>query len=109
MYVKSTDRNQLLHYDSFHPQGVFHSIPRSQLMRVQEIVSDPQCPEAEVKKERLNLNNSRLSNRHTKIIPFATQLHPFSYDVFNIIKKHWNLLRESYHTIDDFLGPRNMV
>lgn len=107
LYVKSTDRNQLLHFDSFHPQSVFNSIPKSQLMRVPRIVSDPQCreerlqemetklinrnyPEASIRKERLHLNKIRTNEKHTKRIPFVTQFHPFSHMVFNIIKKHWN-------------------
>lgn len=43
LYVKTTDRNQLLHFNSFHPSNVFASIPKSQLMSVQRIVSDPLC------------------------------------------------------------------
>lgn len=58
-----------------------------------------------MKRERLNLNSSRISNRHTKRIPFVTQFHPFSYCAFNIIKKHWGLFRENDPTIDEFSNP----
>lgn len=41
LYIKATDRNQLLH-TSFHPPGVFKSIPKSQVTRVNRIVNDPE-------------------------------------------------------------------
>ncbi|CAJ0922469.1 unnamed protein product [Ranitomeya imitator] len=41
LYSKPTDRNSLLHFDSFHPPNMKKSIPKSQLNRVTRIVSDP--------------------------------------------------------------------
>ncbi|XP_053546865.1 IgGFc-binding protein-like [Bombina bombina] len=41
LFIKSTDCNTLLHRRSFHPPRVFQSVPKSQLIRVDRIVSDP--------------------------------------------------------------------
>ncbi|CAJ0946009.1 unnamed protein product, partial [Ranitomeya imitator] len=41
LYFKPTDRNSLLHYDSFHPCSIKNPIPKSQIHRVDKIVSDP--------------------------------------------------------------------
>lgn len=41
LYIKHTDHNQLLHFKSFHPPGVYKSMPNSQLIQVARVVSDP--------------------------------------------------------------------
>ncbi|CAJ0946197.1 unnamed protein product [Ranitomeya imitator] len=40
IFVKETDRNSLLLYDSNHPRKMIDSLPWSQLLRVRRIVSD---------------------------------------------------------------------
>lgn len=41
LFVKPTDRNNLLKYDSHHPHSTIKSLPYSQLLRVKRIVQDP--------------------------------------------------------------------
>ncbi|CAJ0964824.1 unnamed protein product [Ranitomeya imitator] len=45
LYSKPTDRNSLLHYESFHPCNMKRSIPKSQLHKVSKIVSNPTLKE----------------------------------------------------------------
>ncbi|CAJ0968565.1 unnamed protein product [Ranitomeya imitator] len=40
IFVKETDRNSLLMFDSNHPRSMVNSLPWSQLLRVRRIVSD---------------------------------------------------------------------
>ncbi|CAJ0924288.1 unnamed protein product, partial [Ranitomeya imitator] len=40
LHTKPTDRNSVLHFDSFHPPAVKRCIPKSQFQRVRRIVSD---------------------------------------------------------------------
>ncbi|CAJ0933278.1 unnamed protein product [Ranitomeya imitator] len=40
LYIKTTDRNSLLQFTSFHPPAVKKSIPISQFQRVERIVTD---------------------------------------------------------------------
>ncbi|CAJ0940699.1 unnamed protein product [Ranitomeya imitator] len=41
LYVKPTDKNSLLRYDSCHPKHVKKSLPKSQHIRIDRIVSNP--------------------------------------------------------------------
>ncbi|CAJ0957757.1 unnamed protein product, partial [Ranitomeya imitator] len=41
-FVKSTDRNSLLRYDSCHPHHIKRALPKSQHVRVDRIVSNPE-------------------------------------------------------------------
>lgn len=41
LFVKPTDKNNLLQFKSQHPKGMMESLPYSQLLRVKRIVDDP--------------------------------------------------------------------
>lgn len=41
LFVKNTDRNNLLQFKSLHPRGMLESLPYSQLLRIKRIVDDP--------------------------------------------------------------------
>ncbi|CAJ0964569.1 unnamed protein product, partial [Ranitomeya imitator] len=56
LFTKSTDRNSLLHFQSFHPPSTKRSIPISQFQRVKRIVPDR------------NLCENRLQNMTSKFI-----------------------------------------
>ncbi|CAJ0939379.1 unnamed protein product [Ranitomeya imitator] len=58
LYVKETDRNNLLLYQSCHPTAVKKSIPCSQFERVRRIVSDPR-----VRSQRLKEMEDKFSLR----------------------------------------------
>ncbi|CAJ0965043.1 unnamed protein product [Ranitomeya imitator] len=95
LYSKPTDRNSLLHFDSFHPLNMKKSIPKSQLNRVTRIVSDPDLKDhrlSEMKSkfcERgyppriLESSTTDLTRRDkipaTSRIPFVHQCHPAAY------------------------------
>lgn len=42
LFVKVTDRNNLLQFKSQHPRGMVESLPYNQLLRIKRIVEDPQ-------------------------------------------------------------------
>ncbi|CAJ0956844.1 unnamed protein product [Ranitomeya imitator] len=121
LYSKPTDRNSLLHYQSFHPPSTKRSIPISQYQRVKRIVPDPILCE-----ERLQgmttkflkrgypsaiLARSRdpppqIARRNTeKRIPFMHAYHPFSFILHKTIRRHWHLLSTAHPDIPEFKEP----
>ncbi|CAJ0964830.1 unnamed protein product [Ranitomeya imitator] len=121
LYSKPTDRNSLLHYQSFHPPSTKRSIPISQYQRVKRIVPDPILCE-----ERLQgmttkflkrgypsaiLARSRdpppqIARRNTeKRIPFVHAYHPFSFILHKTIRRHWHLLSTAHPDIPEFKEP----
>ncbi|CAJ0943883.1 unnamed protein product [Ranitomeya imitator] len=94
LFSKSTDRNSLLHYRSFHPPSTKRSIPISQFQRVKRIV-----PDKDLCDERLQNMTTKFLERgypptvlaqsrdppprspvrdQGKRIPFVHSYHPFS-------------------------------
>ncbi|CAJ0918934.1 unnamed protein product [Ranitomeya imitator] len=93
LYTKDTDRNNLLFFQSCHPQAVKRSVPISQFERVRRIVSNPQvCTQRleemkdrflqrgypprllhQAQQTRNTLSRSRTSRR----LPFVHTFHPF--------------------------------
>ncbi|CAJ0921503.1 unnamed protein product, partial [Ranitomeya imitator] len=58
LYTKTTDRNSLLHFTSFHPPAVKKSIPIPQFQRVERIVTD-----SDTKNQRLKEMEEKFSER----------------------------------------------
>ncbi|CAJ0959949.1 unnamed protein product, partial [Ranitomeya imitator] len=58
LYTKSTDRDRLLHFTSFHPPATKKSVPKSQFQRVSKIVSD-----GELRPLRLQEMTTKFSQR----------------------------------------------
>uniref|UniRef100_A0A803JRB9 Reverse transcriptase domain-containing protein n=1 Tax=Xenopus tropicalis TaxID=8364 RepID=A0A803JRB9_XENTR len=118
IYRKPTDKNNLLRPNSFHPQGLFRGLPKSQFMRIKRIASTNEVYEDESQKmvqkfvekgycqldlmevkrevgliprnETLKMKGKAVDK--VKRIPFIT-----SYDINakarrNIILKHWGIL-----------------
>ncbi|XP_073442130.1 uncharacterized protein [Dendrobates tinctorius] len=117
LYVKTTDRNSLLHYRSLHPPSTKRSIPVSQFKRVERIVSDP------------TTSNIRLNEMHNKFrtrgypsdlldqarqppirhrsgvsgrLPFVHTYHPYVQILHHSICRHWGILKEAHPEVTEF-------
>ncbi|CAJ0965360.1 unnamed protein product [Ranitomeya imitator] len=121
LFTKPTDRNSLLHFQSFHPPSTKRSIPITQFQRVKRIVPDR------------NLCENRLQNMTSKFIergypprvlaqsrnppprhptrdqgtriPFVHSYHPFSFIIHKAIRRHWHLLSTAHPDIPEFRSP----
>ncbi|CAJ0954002.1 unnamed protein product [Ranitomeya imitator] len=129
VFVKPTDRNNILCYDSFHPRRMVESLPLSQLLRVRRIISEdvqltPTLDSMVQKFEQRGyprklmrklsdrvsglartdlLSKSNASNPTPKRIPFITSFCEESRDIVAIIKRHWSILEkldECYDYLD---------
>ncbi|CAJ0955360.1 unnamed protein product [Ranitomeya imitator] len=121
LYSKPTDRNSLLHFDSFHPPNMKKSIPKSQLNRVTRIVSDPVSKDLRISEMKSKFRERGYPSRilenatmdHTikerssasSRIPFIHQYHPAAYRLHKTIRQHWHILQTAYPTINEFQHP----
>ncbi|CAJ0918266.1 unnamed protein product [Ranitomeya imitator] len=119
LFTKTTDRNSLLEYTSFHPPAIKKSIPISQFQRVKRIVTqeDTKTLRLDEMEEKFSTRGypSQLltSARHatprnrvsTSRIPFVNTFHPYSKRVQASLHKHWNILSKSYPNIPEFQQP----
>ncbi|XP_073398705.1 uncharacterized protein [Dendrobates tinctorius] len=122
LYVKPTDRNSILHFDSFHPSTVKRSIPRSQNCRIDRIVSEDTTkadrltdmtrkftergyPDKLITESKSMVGHFEKSNKSDKRIPFVNTYHPYSRKIQTTINKHWGLLSRSYPEIEEFQKP----
>ncbi|XP_069607905.1 uncharacterized protein [Ranitomeya imitator] len=117
LYVKPTDKNSLLRYDSCHPKHVKKSLPKSQHIRIDRIVSNP-----DTRRTRHHDMNTKFQNRgypHSILVDstnenrtsldhkiprlaFVRTFHPFNYLLNHCILKHWNILRRAYPEVKEF-------
>ncbi|OCT92171.1 hypothetical protein XELAEV_18015225mg [Xenopus laevis] len=128
LFRKETDRNDLLHYSSFHPDSLKASLPLTQYMRLKRIVSkeaDYKRGESEMKdrfkqrdypEEVLRSNLDKLQNKsreelltpakrdnkHSERLAFVSNYTTASRQVGNIIRKHWHLLQSCHPDITAF-------
>ncbi|CAJ0955407.1 unnamed protein product [Ranitomeya imitator] len=121
LYVKDTDRNNLLSYQSCHPKAVKKAIPCSQFDRVRRIVSDPDiCSQRldeientfldrgyprQVLRRCRNIENRDRSLEPSVRIPLVHTFHPYMYKLHHKIRKHWHILKDSFPKIPEFQAP----
>ncbi|XP_078513690.1 uncharacterized protein LOC144772893 [Lissotriton helveticus] len=117
LYSKTTDRNNLLTYQSFHPTPLKQHLPYSQLLRVKRIVSDPEESKAQTqiilnkfkkrgypnevlnaaleraqskdRKTLLSMPKTEKTNKTTCVSKYSTVSPQFK----KIIQKHWRILQ----------------
>ncbi|CAJ0947522.1 unnamed protein product [Ranitomeya imitator] len=126
LFVKPTDCNSLLLYNSCHPRPTRDSLPRSQFKRVARIVSDPMLRSTRVQEmadkfkarnyptRLLDLESSKALNT-TEVavptmvknprLPFVHNHHPTMHRIHNLIRGHWPLLSKAYPHIPIFRDP----
>ncbi|OCU02178.1 hypothetical protein XELAEV_18007939mg [Xenopus laevis] len=127
LYVKSTDRNLLLHYRSFHPPQLKRALSKSQLSRVKRIVASSEIADKrltemcnkfrereypdnllnrqleEIKsQERSEMLKGNEKNRENHVT-FVTQYNTLSKQVANILRRHWPLLYKKGRSLGSML------
>ncbi|XP_073404906.1 decapping and exoribonuclease protein isoform X1 [Dendrobates tinctorius] len=120
LYIKSTDRNSLLHFESLHPPSTKRAIPKSQYQRVKRIVTNTDtrtlCLDEMTNKfvERgyppslLEASRDTPTRSHegmTNRIPFVHTFHPFAYIIHKSIRKNWHLLSTAHPDVREFQKP----
>ena len=130
VYRKQTDRNNYLHFSSYHPAGLKRSLPYSQLLRTKRICSTDSAFERQAKDlcERFktkgysdkvlntNLERAREKERSSLLTPkparageakmvLSTTYSPLCIDIKNAVKKHWHLLSSDPNVGQVFKEP----
>ncbi|CAJ0935845.1 unnamed protein product [Ranitomeya imitator] len=126
LFVKPTDCNSLLLYNSCHPRPTWDSLPRSQFKRVARIVSDSVTRSTRVQEmadkfkarnyptRLLDLESSKALNTTEATVPtmvknprlpFVHNHHPTLHRIHNLIRGHWPLLSKAYPHIPIFRDP----
>ncbi|CAJ0920888.1 unnamed protein product [Ranitomeya imitator] len=117
LFVKSTDRNSLLKYDSCHPHHIKRALPKSQHDRVDRIVSNPDTSRLRhsemsakfrsrgypdhVLKFKQNTLGSDVSLREPRLA-FVSTFHPFNSLINKCILQHWDILINAYPQVKEF-------
>ncbi|CAJ0959390.1 unnamed protein product [Ranitomeya imitator] len=117
LFVKSTDKNSLLKYDSCHPHHIKRALPKSQHDRVDGIVSNPETSHI----RHLDMDN-KFKNRgypdhvltfrrttaesntqaKTPRLAFVSTFHPLNHLINKCILQHWDILKNAYPQIREF-------
>ncbi|CAJ0934112.1 unnamed protein product [Ranitomeya imitator] len=129
LFVKSTDRNSLLQFNSHHPRNMVESLSWSQMLRVRRIVTDESLldsrldvmckkfvdrgyPDSTVTTHRkrvkeISRTDTRQQNKMSKDmrIPFVSTFNTASLQMNNILVKHWGLLKQGLPGVDGFTQP----
>ncbi|XP_041430880.1 uncharacterized protein LOC121397711 [Xenopus laevis] len=131
LYRKVTDKNNLLHFASFHPDALKNSLPYSQFMRVKRIVSDSKDCDFYLKEmvdrfgargysKQILKNNLEKVHQQTRQellianvpkhkdnnrIAFVSRYNTASKQIGNIIRKHWHLLQSCLTEVPSFQLP----
>lgn len=124
LFVKVTDRNNLLQYKSQHPNGMLESLPYSQLLRVKRIVDDPNKYQERkfvdgekilregvskklVEKHMQRVNETERALYRKSLIYKKANEYVCTYDqnrpqIAKIVQKHWSIMQEYYSNIAVF-------
>lgn len=126
LYVKPTDKNTLLRYESAHPRRMVNSLPHSQLLRVKKIVSVPTVLEETLKGMgdkfiQRGYPKSLVQNQISKVqlmgreevahgktsskldrIPFISTYGEFGSKIAGVINKHWPIMTNTFPSIPEF-------
>lgn len=124
LYVKSTDRNNLLQYGSNHPKRRVDSLLWSQLLRIRLVVSQETAIDERLdeicskfistvqgyRKIACEINrNTLLKNIQRKEVPkriqFVTTYGPDSGRVANIVRRKWHILQRGCPTVEEYNNP----
>ncbi|CAJ0959302.1 unnamed protein product [Ranitomeya imitator] len=112
LFVKGTDRNNILHFSSEHPRRMVESPTMESAIK-----SEKNClvgyPKVELDKFRERaLSRSwdellvpKMAVQSQKRIPFVTTYNGMSKQVSNIIRRHWPLLGRGHTDIVEFQQP----
>ncbi|OCT69187.1 hypothetical protein XELAEV_18040497mg [Xenopus laevis] len=129
VYTKPTDRNQILHFHNNHPPHTKNSIPISQLMRVDKIVSNTEerarqrqlmCKKFMDRgypgkvlltaQKKIASNVTQQTGRKNtdsvnKRIPFVSEFSNSSDNIGKVLRRHWHILSKAYPQIGEFVAP----
>ncbi|CAJ0966647.1 unnamed protein product [Ranitomeya imitator] len=130
LYVKPTDKNDLLSFYSQHPKRMKESIPYSQLMLIKRIESDENSLENSLQRvmtrfldrgypqnllqtpknkvddlKRENLFHKKIRTKELNRIPFVMSYCEESGRIANIISKHWGMLHKCLPQVAEFSRP----
>ncbi|XP_053556097.1 uncharacterized protein LOC128647338 [Bombina bombina] len=132
IYSKPTDKNNTLWFESFHPPSTFTAVPKSQLLRVDRIVSDSAIkevrleemsdkfisrgyPKSLIKDIKQNVSATRDESKTVRItkngsknlerIKFISQYNTRSNQINKIIRKCWHILSKCHPDIGAFSLP----
>ncbi|CAJ0919387.1 unnamed protein product [Ranitomeya imitator] len=119
LFVKPTDRNSLLKYDSCHPHHIKRALPKSQHVRIDRIVSN-----SEISRIRHQEMNEKFRNRgypehvlrfhrdatrpdicsKTPRMAFVSTFHPLNHLINKCILQHWDILKNAYPQVKEFVS-----
>ncbi|CAJ0936754.1 unnamed protein product, partial [Ranitomeya imitator] len=97
-----------------------NSIPKSQIQRVERIISDSALKEQRVNEikskfhdrgyppQTLNISQNTIDRNDISPryrIPFVHQYHPAEYRIHRTIPQHWHILKTAYPMVEEFKYP----
>ncbi|CAJ0933294.1 unnamed protein product [Ranitomeya imitator] len=117
LYVKSTDKNSLLKFESCHPHHIKRALPKSQHDRVNRIVSNPEV--SHLRHQEMDAKFRARGYPDHVLIPtremfrpdlpskvprlaFVSTFHPFNSFINKCILQHWDILKNAYPQVKEF-------
>ncbi|CAJ0955171.1 unnamed protein product, partial [Ranitomeya imitator] len=98
LFVKSTDKNSLLKYDSCHPHHIKRALPKSQHDRVDRIVSNP-----DTSRLRHLEMSAKFRSRGYPDHVLTLKKNTLESDLsLRCILQHWDILKNAYPQVKEF-------